>query len=89
LDLGIRRDKLPEKEWLLMTLSTLNPEHRLFAPSFQPESKKKSVNVVTQPLINNVNNMYDNMPLHSGANRAARGGGLSKKQRLEYAMKVQ
>jgi hypothetical protein len=34
---GLTEQNLPEKSWLLLVLSTLNPEHRIFSKSYRPE----------------------------------------------------
>ena len=39
-NLGIKDDSKVTKDWLLLLLSTLNPEHYLFHPSYYPKPPK-------------------------------------------------
>ena len=79
IDLGISVLRLPEKQWLLWTLSTLNPDHKMFARDYVPAVKMGNARIEVQPLIANPNNFFSNLPsMAAGASRGARGGGLSK-----------
>ena len=41
LTLGMDKSHMPDTRWMLMSLATLNPKHRIFDKSYQPQIKDK------------------------------------------------
>ena len=42
LDLGIDKSHLPERKWMLIALSTLNPNHEIFKKNYVPKLYEKT-----------------------------------------------
>lgn len=42
LDLGIDKSHLPERKWMLIALSTLNPNHEIFKKNYVPKLHEKT-----------------------------------------------
>ena len=91
VDLGLEPNHLPNVKWLLLCLSTLNPNHEIFDRGYLPARRVGNVNVIAAPLIQNPGGLYDNVPRFNadGKGRSGRGGGLTKQQQLEYKMQVE
>ena len=55
-DLGLDIKKMPDKQWMLYSLATLNPEHQIFSKSYRPVLKHQNVEV------GNSDGYFDGLP---------------------------
>lgn len=78
IELGMNPQHLPNKDWMMICLSTLNPEHTLFSRQYVPVIRN---NNVVHTVFPDPGGMYANLPkLAKGGGKARRGlnGGLTK-----------
>ena len=87
VDLGLDDSKMPNKAWMIIAISTLNPQHRIFEKSYKPEVRQR-VNQAFDPVMDNSDGFFDNLVPIRGAHdrRAPRFTLATKEQRLEYAI---
>ena len=89
VQVGLTEQNLPERAWLLIVLSTLNPEHAIFKKSYRPErtNAKAGADAFSQVISDRVEFFKDLPPLSrasdlKGPTRLC----LTKAQRLEMQM---
>jgi hypothetical protein len=93
VDTGIDAKHLADRQWMMLVLSTLDPDHIVFSRSYMPVVRVDNVNIPVLGLIPNPNGLYDDLPsLTASANgiaRTGRGAGLTKMQKLEMQIEAE
>jgi hypothetical protein len=66
---GFGGNKLPDAQWALAALSTLEPNHRIFGKGYVPDPPPlAAVNLAASavPMVDNEDGLFDNLPLRKG-----------------------
>lgn len=77
LDLGITNEgHIPNKEWLLVVLSTLEPDHLFFKKDYLPPAKNEALSRAKESkVVNNADSFFTSLPsLHKKKDLKGRSG---------------
>ena len=63
IDLGFKDSKhAPDKEWIIICLSTLNPNHQMFSKNYFPPTVPRKANVMLECSVENSNGFWESLP---------------------------
>ena len=87
--LGMDEDHMPDAQWMMRALATLNPNHAIFAKSYRPVVERPR-HAERLERVNNEDCFYDDLPLLTDKERKGRAmPNLTREQRLELNMAKQ
>ena len=85
--MGLERNKMPDRNWMIICIGTLDPMHKIFDKAYKPVIKPRQAKF--EPVFDNSDGFFDNLPERRGCND--RGGPRftfsSRQQRLDFAIK--
>jgi len=62
ISLGFDKQHMPDKEWMLVALATINEHHLVFAKNYKPDPAPLKKAVMSQVMIPNTNGFFTGLP---------------------------